>query len=249
MSTAMMIAAALFLPLFPLSMVFNQAFMLARPAWLKILLLLIWPQAGILLMALSASPPPDWIIAWALFTALFYAYRALALHDALQWLGFMATSAWALLWLGNANTTLQHLEALAFSVSLVLATLIVAVIQKRFGAAHTRLRLGLAVVTPRLAGLLVVAILAVAATPLFPGFFTMLSMILAHAHAAPLLAVLVMLIWLLWTWSGAQLLQGIIVGEGNRHAAEDVSTAGAWGFALGFIVLAIAGVQFAGMLL
>ena len=46
------IVAGLFLPLFPLGMVFNVLFQRIRNAWLRALLLLAWPLAGLGLLQL-----------------------------------------------------------------------------------------------------------------------------------------------------------------------------------------------------
>lgn len=248
MSLSLYLLAALFLPLFPLSMAFNQVFARLRRPWIRVLLLLLWPQAGVLLFARASGPVPDWFITWALISAGLYAYRAIALREVGLWIGFVATSAWALLWIGAAKPDFLHLQALSFSLSLALLSLLTGFLERRLGAAHTSLGGGLAVAAPRFAGLFVVAVLAAAATPVFPGFFTLLASVLDQV-ASPVTALALVSIWLLWTWSGALLLQGIVVGPPREVAFEDLSPAATWAYSGGFVALALAGIQLGGVLL
>ena len=76
MSLATILLAGLFLPLFPLSAVFTALYQRLRPAGLRVVLLLAWPQAGLLLAGGPAGPIPDWVVALAQTTAALYAFRA-----------------------------------------------------------------------------------------------------------------------------------------------------------------------------
>ncbi len=249
MAWSMVLLAGLFLPLFPLSMIFNQGFARISSPWPRVLLLLVWPQLGVFLVAEMGRPLADWLIAWALLSALLYAFRALALREAGQWIGFLATSAWALLWLGGAEPRMMHLQALGFSVPLALMALLTAVVENRLGAAHTALGGGLAVSAPRLAALFAVAILAAAATPLFPGVFVMIAAVTGPVAASPLVAVGLLLVWLLWTWSGARLLQGLLVGPERQEHITDLGLFFTSVFSVAYLALALAGILFAGDLL
>ena len=249
MNLSLYLFAALFLPLFPLSMVFNQGFTRLRQPWLRALLLLIWPQIGVWLIGQAGAPIPGWFIAWALFTAALYAYRALALREVGLWIGFLATSAWALLWVGAAEPELGYLQALGFSLPLALMSLLTGSLESRLGAVHTSLGGGLAASSPRFAALFVVAVLAVVATPVFPGFFTLLASVLGQVTAAPTSALALVLVWLLWSWSGVRLLQGIVVGPPRDQRVEDMTTIATWAYAAGFGVLALVGIELGGVLL
>ena len=249
MSLSLYFFAALFLPLFPLSMAFNQGFARLRRPWLRVLLVLLWPQIGGLIISQANGPVPGWIAGWALLTAALYAYRAIALREVGLWIGFVATSAWALLWIGVAEPDLLYLRALSFSLPLALMCLLTGFMESRLGAAHTSLGGGLAASAPRFAALFAIAILAAVATPIFPGFFTLLATVLGQALAAPATALIVVLVWLLWTWSGARLLHGIVVGEPREVGVEDMTTTATWVYAAGFVALALMGIKLGGMLL
>jgi len=88
---------------------------------------------------------------------------------------------------------------------------------------------------------LVMVVLAVVATPLFPTFTAMLAMIMKTIPETPMLAVGVGIVWLLWSWSGARLLQGLIVGPQN-HAVVDLSQTNLWLYIAVLIVLVFVGV-------
>lgn len=247
MSWMMVLTAGLFLPLFPFSMVFNVLYgrlggggrVLPR-----MVLLLVWPQLGLVLLSATEGAPPDWILPLALFTSALYAFRALALREVGQWTGFLATSLWALLWLsvshGDASVP-PAVHALGLSAPLMLLALLTGGLERRFGAAYTGLPGGLAQQLPRLSGVLVVVVFAAIAAPLFPAFFTLLGLVVHTLPAAPAGAVAVLGIWLLWSWAGARLLQGLIIGPAGARPVADLSAAGAWSYAMVLALLAIAG--------
>lgn len=244
-----LLLAAVFLPLFPFSMLFNLLLARLESPWLQALLMLLWPQLGVLLMKWQGGEVPDLFVAWAVVTALFYAYRAVALNDARQWVGFVATSAWALLWLSDEPAGLLHLEALAFSLPFALMSLLNGAVAQRFGAAHTAVGGGLAVASPRLAALFVVAVLATVATPVFPGFFAMLALIVGRISSAAMTDAGLVGVWLLWSWSSARLVQGIVVGQPRRAVVDDLSLPTTWLYALALLILALTGPMLAGDLL
>lgn len=249
MSDSSLLIVGLFLPLFPLSMVFNRVFSGVRQPLLRIALLLIWPHLGLFLIEALGVAMPVWVVPWALATAAFYAFRALAVREAGIWAGFMATSAWALLWLpvlADASDLVLRYDALGFSAPLVLLALLIATLEDRFGAAFTNLYGGLGRMMPRFAGVLAVVVLAVIATPVFPGFFTLLTTIVT---ATPAVALVLAGIWLLWSWAGARLLQGLIVGSAADEPVADIGTGAAWAYAAALIGLGVAGASWTGGLL
>lgn len=243
MTNLVYIAAGVFLPLFPLSMLFNLVYTHVRNPFLRSVLLLAWPQLGLAMIITVGHAVPHWFGIWALLTSLLYALRAVALREVGLWTSFVGTSAWALLWilLDNGAGTLQmKLYALGISIPLGLMALLSAGLERRFGAAYLGLYGGLAQSIPRFAGVLVVVVLAIVATPLFPTFFAMLSMIIHSLPIAPFVAVGLAVVWLLWSWAGAKLLQGLIVGPA-RVAAADLSQVSTWLYVAALTGLVIAG--------
>lgn len=75
MSLLSVMLAGLFLPLFPLSIVFNQVLGLLPHPVLRAGLLLLWPQVGVALVLWLGEKPPAWVSVWAILTALMYALR------------------------------------------------------------------------------------------------------------------------------------------------------------------------------
>ena len=252
MSLATLLLAAVFLPLFPLSAVFNTVFQRVGHSALRAGLLVVWPQIG-LVLAQAAGPPPDWLPPLALATAGLYAFRAIALRELGQWTGFLATSLWALLWLTGPEGVLAgsaHLHALGMSAPLAVLALLTGWLEARLGAAYTGLNAGLAQTLPRFAGVLVVALLASTALPLFPAFFTMLALLLASVPATPGASLVLLVTWLLWTWAGARMIQGLVVGPAEPEARElrfaDLGQGAAWAYAAVLAGLAVGGLLLTG---
>jgi len=248
MSHLSLLLAGLFLPLFPLSMVFNLLYARLRHPVLRAAVLLAWPQVGLAIIFNLGVTVPGWLLTWALLTSLLYGLRALVLREMGLWSSFVATSAWALLWIlhGSGASQMQmqgqmQLFAVGISAPLVLLAFLVAGLEQRFGAAYLGLYGGLAHSLPRFTGVLVVVVLAVIATPVFPTFFAMLSMIIKALPATPIIAAGVGVVWLLWSWAGARLLQGLITGP-QQLAVADLGQANTWMY-----IVALAGLMFSGV--
>jgi len=246
-----LLLAGLFLPLFPFSMVFNALFNRVKHVVLRCFLLIGWPHIGLAIIHSTDTNVPTWIITWALVTSLFYAFRMLTLRDVGQWNSFLATSVWAMLWLttSDMNLSMHHIYTFGVTAPLVLLALLSAGLEKRFGAAYTDLYGGLALSIPRFAGVLVVVILAAIATPLFPGFFIMLKLILDTSVTMPVATVVLLTIWLLWSWAGVRLLQGLIVGPASQGDADDFNLISCWSYVITLVVLMLSGVYLSGFLL
>lgn len=239
------IAAGIFLPLFPFSMAFNGVYARLKHPVLRTLLLLAWPQIGLAVIVFSPDfTVPTWVLAWAVFTSLLYALRALVLRELGLWTSFVATSSWSLLWIlhgSGADSIRLQLIAFGISVPFVLLATLGAGLERRFGAAYLGLYGGLAQSIPRFTGILVAVVLAIVATPLFPAFFAMLSMMISTTPVAPLIAVGTGFVWLLWSWAGARLLEGLIVGPQGSLVA-DLSQLNMWlyiGVLTGLIAMSV----------
>jgi hypothetical protein len=249
LSAVNVVLVGLFLPLFPLSIVFNRLV-----AWLahpvpRVALLVVWPLAGVELAVRSDSAPPAWVAWWALATALLYAFRLATMRDVHAWLGFLATSQWALLWLelqAGVETSTVRAHALGFSLPLALTALVAAGLDQRFGAAYTHVNGGLAGVLPRFSGVLTIAVVAVTATPVFPAFFVVLHVLMSTTSTLAL--VLVLLAALAWSGAGIRLLQGLIVGRPGQDAepVEDLRGGTTLAYLLALATLASAGLYLGG---
>lgn len=236
----------IFLPLFPFSVAFNALFARAGHPLARSALMLAWPQIGLWGLSAHTTDIPSWLVAWALASSVLYAFRLLAMREMVRWTGFLATSAWALLWLpAHAGVQPSQLWTFAagFSVPLVFLTLLARALEHRFGAAYTGLYGGLAQRMPRLAGVLVVSLLAATATPLFPTFFGMLHALIV-SQPAP--AVSLAAIWLIWSWAAARLLQGLIVGPAEPSPELDLHVGTTWLYTAGLAGLVFAGLAMSG---
>jgi hypothetical protein len=214
-----LILIAIFLPLFPLSMVFNLLFTRLEHPALRAVLLMAWPLIGLTLVDMLQIQLNDSattvLLTWSVLTSALYALRLLVLRELNIWAAFLATSLWALLWVpvteGYGFDALR-LDAIGFSAPLVLLVVLASLLTNRFGAAYAGLYNGIAEHMPRLSTSLVFSVLAAIGTPIFPVFFSMLSFLML---TTPLTAFALLLIWLLWSWAGARIIQGFVVGESS----------------------------------
>ena len=252
LDSLIILLAGIFLPLFPMSMVFNAILDRITHRWLRLLLFLTWPLIG-LFIVLGRNPVlPDWLLALALSTSTLYALRLLTLREVNQWTGFLATSLWSLLWLPvmlQTPSALLYGYAISMSAPLVLLVLLSAGLEQRFGAAYMGLYGGLARTIPRFAGVLVAVVTAAIATPLYPTFFIMIEMVTRTISTTPSAAAVLLLIWLFWSWAGARLIQGLIVGRAStvRIADMEITTIGLYSLVL--LALLVAGIYLSGVIL
>lgn len=246
------IVAGLFLPLFPLGMLFNLLFQRVTNRWSRVLLLLVWPLPGVWIVHGAAPEISSWILAWALLSAGLYGFRAVVVREFSVWIGFIATSSWALGWMALANGASSDellMHVLAFSLPLALLMLLTAEVEKRYESAYAGIVSGLAQAQPRLSGLLVLAVLAVIGSPLFPAFFAMLTDI-THAIALwPMVAFGIALVWLLWSWSGVRLLQELLVGPAMQTHDEDISQLTTTTYGATLVALVIGGLYLSKVML
>jgi NADH:ubiquinone oxidoreductase subunit 4 (subunit M) len=245
------LAAALFLPLFPLSILFNVLFEGLRKPLPRIVVLMAWPQIGAWLLQGANSAPPDWAVHLALATSLLYGFRALVLRELTHWISFLAISSWSLLWLIVGffdNTEALHLLALGVSLPLAILTLLGGQLEKKFGASYAGLYNGLGHAMPRFSGVFVFTILAILATPVFPGFTTMTAAFLEVTKASLAGSIMLCLIWLTWGWAGSRLIQGFIIGKEHHEEIEDISSGLTWLYALILTGLAAFGIFTLGQL-
>ena len=221
------IVATLFLPLFPMSMVFNAVFQRAGSGWLRATVLLLWPLPGIWLLNEIAPQLPNWLIIWASFTAVLYGFRTVVIKDINIWTGFLATSAWSLVWLSllaGVSVEKALIYVMAFSLPLVLLLLLVAEVERRYESAYAGVVSGLALAQPKLAGSIVLAMLAVIGSPLFPSFFAMLSNVTHTIIFHPAIAFVFVFVWLIWSWSSMRLSQELLVGKAQLNRNDDIGT-------------------------
>lgn len=246
------IIAALFLPLFPLGMVFNGLFQQVKFIWIRVVILLAWPLLGIWILQTTSPVIPDWVAYWALFSALLYGFRAVVVKEFGMWVGFLATSSWAMTWIAlEFGVVLDELilHALAFSLPLSLLAILVAELEKRYESAYAGIINGLAEAQPRLCGLLVIAVLAAIGSPLFPAFFSMLDTISHTVVVLPVISLGLVTTWLLWSWSGITLLQTLMVGSASQIAHADLGQGSTVIYGSSLVAMMIGGLFLAGLLL
>lgn len=252
MESYIWILAALFLPLFPLSMVFNTVYQRLSLPLFRFLLVLVWPLPGVWLLKNHSGALPEWLVYCALATALLYGFRAVVVKEIGMWGGFLATSAWSLCWIifiASNGVDALSFHILSFALPLALMSLVVGEIIHRYESAYVGIVRGLAQAQPRLSGVMIIVMLAAIASPLFPGFFSMLQIITSLVMDYPVLAAGMLLLWLLWSWSGIRLLQELLVGPAPPVRYRDISRARAMAYAVLIVILFLVGLFVSGVLL
>lgn len=261
MDTVMILLVGLFLPIFPLSMVFNLLMEKMPGAIPRSILLLVWPQIGVFLLGQTDLAGLAWseaaqnqalvasLSVLSVGTAFLYAFRTLAMRELQVWIGYVATASWGLLWIvvfaGLPLTQLQ-LFALGFSVPLLMLNMLAGGLVQRYGAAYTGLYQGLALSIPRFAGVFVAVLLTAMATPVAPGFFIFVFLVMALAPDHLILAGMLFLVWLMLNWAGIRVIQGLMVGDEDPDPPEDMSLAGTWAYSLVLAVVVLSGLTLLG---
>jgi len=242
----MLALVALFLPLFPLSVVQNLILAKLRAPLARGALILLWPQLGVTLLHTLQPEIPDFVVTWALLSAAFYALRLLTVRDLALWTGFLASSALALTWglaARGEDATALRLFVFWFSLPPALLVLLTGPLMQRLGAAFAGLFAGLAEGQPRLAVILTIVMLSSVATPPFPGFFALLDLLRGLGSTA-ILGVLG--IWLIWGWAATRILQGFVTGSGREIIAADLGRRSMLMYSTALAVFAAVGLQFTG---
>jgi NADH:ubiquinone oxidoreductase subunit 4 (subunit M) len=244
--------AALFIPLFPLSMLFNAVYQRINMPVVRFILVIVWPLPGAWLLLNHNFALAEWVIYWALATALLYAFRAVIVKEVGMWIGFLATSAWSLCWItyieSNGEAELGF-HILSFAMPLALMSLLVGEIVHRYESAYAGIVSGVAQAQPRLSGALIIVMMAAIASPLFPAFFSMLAIVSSLATGYPLVAAGMLLLWLIWSWSGVRLLQELLVGPALPIKYRDISRARAIAYSILIVLLLLSGLVLSGVLL
>ncbi len=241
----------LFLPLFPFSMLFNMLLRHFESPLLRASLILAWPQLGVLLLSLMQGGPPGWAVVWAVSTSALYALRVVAVRDVFVWTSFLATSSLALLWVsaaGNTDHMMLAIYALAFSLPLVLLVFLADGLKQRYGGTYAGAVNSLAFALPRMSSLVVLVVLAVIATPVFPGFAVLLSMVTTTVSVFQEAALIVLAIWFAWSWAAARLLQALLVGDSEQQHVEDFSPLATGLYGIALAALLVLGIWLIGVL-
>ncbi len=244
--------ATLFLPLFPLAMVFNFVFQRAHNSVLRVALLLLWPMVGLWLLDNVVKQVPQWVMYWALASVLLYSVRMLVVREVGIWVGFLATAGWGLVWLSyseSSSAATMVLHVMAFSLPLVLLISLVMQLERFHGSVFAGVVSGVAQNHPRVAGLIAISVLAAIGTPLFPAFFSMLIHVAQSMAFLPVVTIGIGVVWLLWSWSGVRLLQELLVGAGEVGAKQDITIAMVALYAFFLVLIIAAGVYFLGRML
>ncbi|MHB1515323.1 MAG: hypothetical protein ACYCVY_06325 [Acidiferrobacteraceae bacterium] len=243
---AWLIVATLFLPLFPLSIVFNTLLGRLRHPVARSAFILLWPQIGVAAVHIGGNAAPQAFLPWALGSAGLYALRLLTVSDLGTYAGFLACSSLALTWspvTGGATLADVGLFVVWFSLPAALLAGLTGPLTRRFGAAYAKLCSGLGQSMPRLSVALALTVLSAIATAPSPAFFALWSL-LRGLDAAGVVAVLG--VWLIWGWGAARFLQGFVFGTPREVGVSDIGRGAASVLWVALAVFTVSGIYLAG---
>ena len=121
--------------------------------------------------------------------------------------------------------------------------LLAGTLTRRFGAAYAGLHGGLARCLPRWSRLLVLVVLAAIATPVFPGFFIVLGLLFDAGWRS---ALVVLFVWLIWSWAGTRLLHGFVFDACREVEIRDLRPAAVAAYSGVLVLFVLAGLVVAG---
>ena len=104
---------------------------------------------------------------------------------------------------------------------MALLALITGAVVTRYGAAYAGYPDALALRSPRLAGVFVVAVLVATGTPPFAGFFAWVALVLA---ATPAMAMGLLAVWLVWSWAAIRLMTRFRIRTDSQRMITAVIT-------------------------
>jgi hypothetical protein len=259
MTLLLLLLAAVFLPLYPLSMLTTSLLQRGAPdaapsrlgsARAKAALMILWPVLGTGLLSAALALADERsegmltaLAVWGGATSVLYAFRLLSARDAHIWMSQLFASALALIWVGAAHGVSPLLPALGLAAPMLPLLFLFRELSTRFGIARSGLYRGLGLRMPLFSGLFIVAALMAVAVPLSPSFFAIAEVAMGGVAANEALTLVpVGLSWLLWTWAGVNLLSGIVFGVPREDLIyNDMARPAALRFAAGMAALALLG--------
>ncbi len=231
MDIVLTLLATLLVPLFPGSWAFNRLIASLPTGLAQGLAVLVLPQLG--LEVLRFAPPASlepagwrpWGMVWAAASALLYAVRALSARDVGIWSRLMLSSGLGLIWFvwwTGASMQALRIFALSWGVPAAVALFLAGALVDRLGGARLGLQGGLLEVMPRATTALVLAGLALTATPVFPAFFSLWRGLVS---VTPAWAVIWLPLIFLWGWAAGRLFQDLLFGDYRGEKVADIGVA------------------------
>jgi hypothetical protein len=231
MKILLLLAAGFLLPLYPLSVVpslllqrrprvAGAAKQRRRSPVFTAFLLLALPLLGSVLMSLGLGPDPaahngiaTAFAIWGGLSSVLYSFRLLTARDGDIWVSHLYCSALALAWVGAAYGVSPLLPAIGMATSLIPLVFLLNELTRRFGTARGGLYPGLSMRMPMFSYLFVAAVLVAIAVPFSPGFFAIATLAFGGVATDKILFLVpIGVSWVLWSWAGVNLLNGIVWG-------------------------------------
>ncbi len=216
------------LPVLPFSLLTNYLYLSCekcRDLFVPFLVLL-----SVFLISLGTPEAGGLLKFLALITSVVYTLRLIALSELSDWLLYYYVAVMSLAWL---NTEKMLFFVIAFAFPLIAINFLLLHLKSLFGTTHVRAIRGLAEVMPTFSLLTFVSLISALAIAPAYSFFVLYRV---FESLNPLLAVLLLFEWVVWSWAGFKLFSGVLFGTPREDLPyEDLSSQEA--FPLFFLVL------------
>ena len=246
---AVLLIAALLLPLFPFHGIYVAALTRA-PKYLAAVLAVLLPAAGAYgLKNLVPELPPGALRAvstLAVFGAIYGSFKALAAVTAPQLLAYAGLAFFSALWWHFARAGTVAVEAIAYGAAVILLILALQLAWQRAQRCCGNLTLdrmhGLARPMPRFATMVSLLIMAAVGLPPFGLFSAYIAMLLQPAEAISWGLSALLIAWFLASWYLFRMMQRLLFGPHRPDLRyEDLRTGELAGFAFLLVILALLG--------
>jgi len=185
---------------------------------------------AVFLISLGSPEAGGFLKFLALLTSIVYTLRLVTLNELFEWLLYYYIAVMSLAWL---NTEKMLFFIMAFSFPLIAINFLLLHLKSLFGTTHVRAIRGIAEVMPTFAFLTFISLISALAIAPAYSFFILYEV---FETLNPLVAVLLLFEWVLWSWAGFKLFSGVLFGTPREDLPyEDISSQEA--FPLFFLVL------------
>ena len=218
-----LLALAVLFPTFPLSI--PAVFVMRRLKGGSGALMVVLPLAGFTVYSASGKEPaPQELVTLGLLSSLLYAFKSLSINSLEKWVLYHFVSVFSLIWLFLARAEINFVFVLGLVLLFFPLSVLVRILNSRFGSTNSGVIQGLGTKTPKIAFLLSLSILLSIAVPVSTLFFkTLTASLLSRAPELILLSCL----WFLWGWSGMRVMSSLVFGRPRENLIyEDLDRKG-----------------------
>ena len=201
------------LPIFPMSLITNFLLSKLKGVALLFAVSIIFITGVALMSSYENKAVIEILSVVALFSTLFYALRLLSVSNGYDYFLFYYSAVSGFVWLWKSLNADMFVFYLAFFLPLMGFALLITFLDKQFGSTYFKAFKGLGTLMPRFSILLIVSVLGLMFIPYFPAFKIFSK---GGVDFDIFYLVMIVLSWLLISWSGISMIEKLIYGQAQR---------------------------------